>query len=661
MTARNWILSIGLAAVSIPAFGAAREGITLSHFESLGGVEISSADGAGQQKPLGTGPIELRFNALGRDFDLQLEPNAGLLAAMGVGQGFGGAVPYRGRLAGIEKSWARIVVTGGVPAGLVFDGAELYALEVPGDALVNANAPIVYRLADVIVAPGALSCASGSEVTSGSAMFKALVSSLETGIAQAPGAVSEISIGAVGDFEFANLKGANAAAAILARLNNVDGIYSEQLGIQINVPLVEIFDNATDPFTDTSDPGTLLGELRDYRYATPGQRSLGLTHLYTGRNLAGTTVGIAYQGALCNSRYGAGLSEGRDSLNIDSLVAAHEIGHNFGAPHDGEAGSLCVDQQGAWLMSPSVNGSDRFSPCSIEQMQDDIAGARCITALPGTDMAVAFRSTAATVLLGAASNVIVDLVNNGTDAAQNVAVEVSIPANVSLVNATSGAGSCSSGAGTVMCQLGSVAGGSAIEIELAIIAGSVGTGTMDATVTADVDDRAENNADSLQLTVDPAVNLVINALPSAQVTLDGGTTLMVAFDNLAPLDATGVTLRVSLNAGLRADSASWTIGTCSVAPQQVDCQAGRFDRQSHASLTLGITGIAEGTKNYAVTLASAEADADTSDNSVQGSVRVSAAGAGSDAEGGGGTSWLLLVTLAALARHRRLSVSRPAG
>jgi hypothetical protein len=644
------------------AFGAAVEGITLSHFEPLGRLEIDGL-GSGQQKAGLAGPVALRFDALGRTFELQLEPNANLMAAMDGVQDFGDAIPYRGRLTGVEGSWAAVTIRNGMPAGLVFDGEALYALEAPGDAIVDTNSPIAYRLADVTLAPGAMSCATGTAATSGSAMFKAVVSELDTGVAQAPGADSEITVGAIGDSPFTSDKGSTAAADILARLNIVDVIFSEQLGVQIRVPVIDIFDSADDPFTGTADPGLLLNEVRDYRFATASQRNQGLTHLYTGRNLDGTTVGIAYQGALCNSRFGAGLSEGRGSPNFDALVAAHEIGHNFGAPHDGEAGSPCESQTGDWLMSPRVSGSDQFSACSIQQMQDDIAAAACITDLPSTDISVAFRGSAATALFGGTDNIVVDVVNNGTEPSVNVAVDISLPNNVTLNSATSPAGGCQSGAGSVSCQLGDVAGAAATEIDLEITGSVVGSDTFSAVVSADVDDQAGNNQDALQLTVEPAVNLAINTPPSSQVTLNGSTSLSITFENRAALDASGVTLSIALNAGLRANSASWSIGSCSVAAQQIDCQAGQFDRQSNASLTLNVTGVAEGSKNYTVTLASAEADTDASDNSVQGNVRVNVpgGGGGSDDEGGGSAGWLLLALLAGLSTRRALWIRRPAG
>ena len=647
----------------------ADSGISLSHFETLERMSVESGVGMGQQKATGIGPVELRFDALGRTFDLQLEPNANLLAAMSGGD-FGDSVPYRGKIAGNADSWARIVISNGMPAGIVFDGENLFALELPGDAIVATNAPIVYRLADAIIAPGAMSCASGSMTTSGAAMFQSVVSGLDQAMSEAPGAISEITVGAIGDYEFTSARGANAESAILTRMNNVDGIFSEQLDIQISVPVIETFADVNDPFTDTSDPGILLQEVSNYRFSTPTQANQGLTHLWTGRDLDGSTVGIAYKGlvgqggglVLCNARFGAGLSEGNGSSNFDSLVAAHEIGHNFGAPHDGEAGSECESQAGDWLMSTRVNGSDQFSPCSIQEMQDDIAAASCITALPNTDISVAFRSATSTVLLGTSPTIVVDVVNNGTEIAQNVAVDVTVPANVTLVSAASAAATCMTGAGTVNCQFGDVVGGAAATIDMATNTASVGSGNFSAIVTADADDQLNNNQDSLQLTVDPAVNLAVDAPASRQVDIDQSTRLTVTLDNLSPLDATTVTLTVALNAGIRADSASWSIGSCTVAAQQVDCQATQFDGQSSVTLTLDVTGVAEGRKNYSVTMASAEADSDPSNNTAQGSVsvRIPGGGGGGGDDGGGSAGWLFLLTLAGtsiLAMRRRGSRS----
>ena len=660
MTARIWTLGIALLALAPTAFGAPAEGITLSHFERLERFEISGRNDIGLQGAGSLGPIEMRFNVLGRSFDLQLEPNANLLEALEDRQGAVAAIPYRGRIAGVDGSWARIVIVNGMPAGLVFDGDSVYALELPGDAIVATNAPIAYRLADAVIAPGALSCATGAMPTTAEAVLEAIAAEVGTEVAEAAGAVSRINIGMVADYEATIDKGATLDAAIMTRMNNVDAIYSEQIGVEVYVDLIESFADPNDPF-DANTAGDLLDDLRQYRSTSSAQQSRGLTHLYTGRDLEGSTVGIAYLDVLCRRSAAVGLSQISNSSVIDSLVAAHEIGHNFGAEHDGEAGTPCASESLNYIMAPRVNiANNTFSACSVSIMQASAARAACITALPTTDISVSFRDATATLLLGSAADIVIDVVNNGLNPAGNVAVDISLPTNVSVSGITNPSAGCVSGAGSVTCQLGEVAASSSTSIDLAISATSVGTGSFQASVVADADERLDNNQDSLSLTVDPAVDLVINALPSAQVTLDSSTTLTATFDNLATLDATGVTLSIALNAGLRANSASWAIGTCNVTAQQVDCEASRFDRGSSTSLTLNVTGVAEGTKNYTVTLASAEVDANAADNSLQGSVSVRAASGGgnSNDEGGGSISWLLLAILTTLSMRRAVQLRR---
>ncbi len=651
MSALKWIAACAVLTVSVTALASNVQGIVISHHEALQHLRVQSRGEDFSQKLQPAAPISVRFDALGRTFELELDPNVGLFAAASRSAEAGALIPYRGRIAGISRSWARIVMLDGTPAGMVWDGEDLFAIEVPGDSIVDTSTPIIYRLADAIIAPGALSCASASSATNGAAMYKSLVGNLSVAMAQGAGAVSEINLGAIGDSDFTNIHGSNTAAAIITRLNNVDGIYSEQIGVQINVPLVETFTDVTDPFTAVTDPGTLLEEVAAYRLATPGQQDQGLTHLYTGRDLDGTTVGIAYMEALCRSRFGAGLSQGGTNATFDSLVTAHEIGHNFGAPHDAVTGSPCEAEPATFIMATSLNsGNDQFSACSIMEMQDDIAAASCITPLPSTDASIAFNDQPPTILLGNAATITFDVANNGTTQAINVVTDVTLPNNVSFLSAAGSTGSCTNGAGTVSCQLGDIPGSSAATVTVTTATTGVGIGVFDASVTADADDNGSNNQTSAQLTVDPAVNLIVNIPSSAQVTVNQSTNVSATLQNQSILDATGVTLSISLDSGLRANSASWSIGTCSVTAQQIDCQAGQFDAQSNSTLDLNVTGLTTGTKNYTVALASAEADADPSNNSVDASVTVnSASGGGNNSDGGGGAFGVMFLWLLACA------------
>ncbi|MCZ6887425.1 MAG: hypothetical protein O7H39_02935, partial [Gammaproteobacteria bacterium] len=109
-------------------------------------------------------------------------------------------------------------------------------------------------------------------------------------------------------------------------------------------------------------------------------------------------------------------------------------------------------------------------------------------------------------------------------------------------------------------------------------------------------------------------------------------------------DATGVTISVILGVGLQPDTASWSLGTCSIAGQQIDCQASLFAAQSSSTLSFGVTGLTSGAKNYTTTLSSNEVDADPSNNSATGTVNVNTPPSG----GGGAMNMIFLWSLAAL-------------
>jgi len=632
--------------------------ISLSHHEPLQRLSISGASVDGSQKIGATVPVEMSFDALGRSFELQLSPNARLLDTARDLAG-NAVTPYRGQLAGNDSSWVRIVIADGAPAGLIWDGSELFAIERPGDNVVGSDSTIIYRLADAIIAPGSMTCGAGGSLTNGGAVYKTLTAELTATTAQATGAVSEIDIGIVADGEFFGRHGNNSNQRIIDRMSLVDGYFSEQVGIQINWPLVQVFsDSVTDPFTDTLVAGDLLVELRDYRDGEPNQHVNGLTHLWTGRNVESdtgnsSTVGIAYTGALCSRRFGAGLSEGRGGATFDSLVAAHEIGHNFGAPHDGTPGNCeSVDVSSAdYLMEPSLTNSSTFSQCSLDEMSDDIANASCITPLPSVDMSFGLDDPLPAVLLGNTATVTFDVVNAGTLPASNVMVDFQLPANVSLISAAASMGSCTDGGGMVNCAIGEVQGTTTITVTLTSDTVAVGSGTFNASVSADIDDDSTNNLSSLTLTVDPAVNLSITPPTARQVRVDQSTALTTLIENTSILDATDVSLSATLSSGLRADSASWPLGTCTVSSNQVDCVGTNFAALSNVTLSLGVTALTEGAKTVNFSMSSTEDEANPADNSASVTVNVSAPA--QEESGGGGAGLWLLPLLGLLALRRR--------
>ena len=636
--------------------------VFVSHYEPLQSMTTQTADSKGtnlDQKAQLAEATVLRFEALGRSFDLNLEANDQLMADISAAVAAEGVRAYRGHLADNPDSWVRIVMFEGMPRGLIWDGETMFAIEAPGDSAVEISSPVIYRLADLNIAPGTMSCEAAALSGSADKVFENMKAELDAPVSEAAGAVTEITVGVITDALFTQAMGgdAGAVAAVTARFNNIDGWFSEQVGVQLNVQRIDTFDSATDPFDSTLSTRTLLDQLSEYRNQTPAHSSLGLTHLYSGRNFTGTSVGIAWNGTLCEDYFGTGLSEGRAGVTTDSLIAAHEIGHNFGADHDGEAGKSCPNEPETFIMAPAVNGSEQFSDCSIGVMQSVAAGASCLAALPTTDVGVRLVNPVASVLLGASTEFSYQVSVNGTLPMTGIAAEFTVPDVLTLDSVTTSTGMCNSGAGTISCDLGDLDGLSQHTITISTTPSTVGFGTLNASVTtSDMDERSSNNQDSQQLTVNPAVDLVVNASVPARVNLDSSTTVTATLENTSAIPATNLSLSVSLGAGLQPVSASWSGGVCTVLAQRVDCQAAGLGAQSSSSVSITATAVATGRQNVTVSLASAEAEANPSDNSASGTVSIVDP---QDEDSGGGTTsplFLLMIALAGLLARTRSSV-----
>lgn len=639
---------LGLMLVTIAR---AEDGINVTYQERLEQLQLLYATPRVEQKITTPMVGSIQFDALGKRFDINLEVNHSLLNAMQRKLGDHQFEIYRGDIAGLPNSWARLVIADGLPRGMLWDGDGLMAIEVVTNEKTGAEEAFIYRLSDLQIAPGALACSEISIAKSAAELAKAVLSEVTANVAQGPGATSQIDFAVIGDYEFTSDKGADASLELTTRMNNVDGIFSMQLGVQINVNRIDTFAANDDPFSDVTDSSDLLDDLTDYRFATPAQYANGLTHLFTGRTLEGSTVGIAYSEALCSRRYGAALTQGTHSVTLDSLIAAHEIGHNFGAPHDGTSGSACEAEPQDFLMAPRLNGSDQFSACSITQMQDDVSNAPCISAMPSTDLAMVVGSQSATALLGNAATITFEANSIGTEDASGVNVDVTIPAGVSLNSVSASSGSCAGGAGTASCVIGAVAAGSGVTITLDATTEAVGSADFVASVTADTDAVGGNNEATIRLTIDPAVDLVMTAATAAQVVVNQSTTIRPTIENRSSIAASNVAVNIAVDAGIRVDSASWTSGSCSISNNLVTCDADSLAAQASDTLQLGITGASEGSQSYTISVVAAETDRNTSNNEASGEVTVNPEVTtpppdNSSGGGGGSIGWLSLLLLA---------------
>jgi len=359
-------------------------------------------------------PDRIEFDAFGRRFVLLIDatkpgvsgPDVRLISA---------------RLEDTPGSWARLSLRGDAVSGMIRVADETYVIE-PRSALHGAlmvgdvtgsSHNVIYRLADTMVAPGLLSCDThdGLKRVDGKTALASLTA--EMGAASVLATDGDIAtVGVLADSFLVSRLQDDTLPTLEQVFATVSGMYAEQVGVELDVVTFDLSTNINDDPTSTKRFGSdVLDELGTWRVAN--QSDLALTHLVTNRsliNIADDTpgadlddsryqiAGISYLGmpgrtGVCDARTGASVSEWLGS-GLTTLVIAHEIGHNFGAPHDGEfadAGETpnpcAVVPPDTFLMSPTLRGprTDEFSHCSLEQIAPVVAAARCLR--PSTQLA----------------------------------------------------------------------------------------------------------------------------------------------------------------------------------------------------------------------------------------------------------------------------------
>ena len=110
-------------------------------------------------------------------------------------------------------------------------------------------------------------------------------------------------------------------------MNQVEGIYSAELGVTFRVVFQNAWATEADPYEATA-AGDVLREFSDYWNENFGGVDRDLAHMWTGKDMDGAEIGMAWMGVVCRSlRHGYGISQ-RWSGSQRIVLTAHEIGHN---------------------------------------------------------------------------------------------------------------------------------------------------------------------------------------------------------------------------------------------------------------------------------------------------------------------------------------------
>ena len=342
---------------------------------------------------------------------------------------------WRGKVSGAENTFVRLVLDGERLQGIIITPGETFYVEPVRDLTPAAAGKeyVFYAGSDVKQTDGECgvtlagkiaerAAAAGLTNGSGAATTSALSTPKPEEIF-AP--MPEADIATEADFEFFQLSGnsvANANSDILNIMTQVDGIYESQLGMSMRVVFQRVWTTNTDPYTLTDSEDALFefAENYDDTFLPGAPPTRDLTHMFTGKEFDGSTIGIAFTGVVCDAPPASyGISESKFLENNPSpgitpiaqrvAVTAHEIGHNFSASHTSPVPPATPNCDTAnSIMNASVTGSSNFCQFSRDQITSHVTGTggSCLTRLtqPGCSYGIT-PATGFYTVAGGAGNV----------------------------------------------------------------------------------------------------------------------------------------------------------------------------------------------------------------------------------------------------------------
>jgi hypothetical protein len=189
-------------------------------------------------------------------------------------------------------------------------------------------------------------------------------------------------IGLDADFTYYTINGSSVAATINDMetiINAVEPIYEvPEISVTYEITTC-IVRTVQGPYTATN-PNSLLNQFRNTWNSSPeNDIRKDVAHLFTGKNIDGTTIGIASVGVICSSSSSYGLSQSRFTSSFTSRVAltAHELGHNWAAGH-------CNSSSPCRIMCSGLGGCNglnplTFSDAAIAQIGPYADSRNCVT------------------------------------------------------------------------------------------------------------------------------------------------------------------------------------------------------------------------------------------------------------------------------------------
>ena len=160
---------------------------------------------------------------------------------------------------------------------------------------------------------------------------------------------------------------------------------------------------------------------------------------------------------------------------------AHELGHNFGAVHDGTGACAAVGDD--FIMSPTLNFNRTFSQCSLDTMGPVIQTAQCVTAANYGDVELGAPVPEITAELDNAFILPYTIRSTGTQTARNARITVTAPLGISITS-TSNPSACAITGATATCDSGDLPPGDDRSVNVTFHATELGSKVIEARASA---------------------------------------------------------------------------------------------------------------------------------------------------------------------------------